>query len=200
MESDREILDRWRTGDQPAGRALFTRYFDSLYRFFANKCGEPDELIQRTFLAIVKAKDQFAGRSSFRTYLFTIARHELYAYLRELRRSASFDPALSSIADLVTGAGSRLVRHEEQRCLFAALRTLPLDTQTLVELHYWEQVDAAALAEIFDVPAATIRMRLNRARTALREAMAAAGDAPPDAMRSDDDLERWARTVVLAPT
>ena len=197
---DRDVLDRWRAGDQTAGHALFTRHFDPLYRFFANKCGEPDELIQATFLAIVKAKEQFEGRSSFRTYLFTVARHELYRHIRELKRSAACDPALSSIADMVTGAGSRLARHEEHRALFAALRTLPLDTQTLVELHYWEHVEAPALAEIFDVPTATIRMRLNRARTALREAMHAASGAPPDAMRSEEDLERWARTVVLGST
>ncbi len=197
MDSDRDVLDRWRAGDQAAGHELFSHHFDSLYRFFSNKCREPDDLIQSTFLAIVKARDQFEGRSSFRTYLFTIARHELHRHLREVRRSARFDPALSSIADIVTGAGSRLARHEEHRSLFAALRTLPIDTQTLVELHYWEQLDAPVLAEIFEVPAVTIRMRLNRARTALREAMAGSG-APTAAMRSDEDLERWARTAVAA--
>ena len=195
MVSDQVVLDRWRTGDQAAGQELFTRYFDSLYRFFANKCAEPDELIQSTFLAIVKAKDQFAGRSSFRTYLFAIARNELYRHVRELKRSEAFDPELSSIADIVTSAGSRLARNEEHRCLFAALRTLPVDQQTLLEFHYWELLDASALGEVFDVPATTIRMRLSRARTALREAMADRGGAPADAMRSDDDLERWARSV-----
>ncbi len=195
MDSDQDVLDRWRAGDQAAGQELFSRYFRPLYRFFANKCSEPDELIQSTFLAIVKSKDQFAGRSSFRTYLFVIARNELYRHMRELKRSEAFDPEVSSIAQIVTSAGSRLVRNEEHRCLFGALRTLSIDHQTLLEFHYWEHLDASALAEIFDVPAQAIRMRLSRARTALREAMAAGEGAPAAALRSDDDLERWVRTV-----
>ena len=74
---DLELLNAWRAGDAAAGRGLFQRYFPQLYRFFANKVDDPDELVQQTFLAIVKARSQFEGRSSFRTYLFTVARHEL---------------------------------------------------------------------------------------------------------------------------
>lgn len=193
MDPDRDVLDRWRGGDQLAGRELFARYFDPLFRFFANKCTEPDELIQTTFLAIVKSKDQFAGRSSFRTYLFTIARNELYRHIRELKRTELFDPDLSSVAELATSAGTRLARHVAHQSLFAALRTLPIEQQTLVELHYWEDLDALALGEIFDSPPPTIRMRLTRARVALREAMEAAGGA---VKRSDDELEQWARSAV----
>ena len=54
MDVDGELLERWRAGDQAAGRDLFARYFDPLFRFFANKCNEPDELVQATFFALVK--------------------------------------------------------------------------------------------------------------------------------------------------
>lgn len=199
MDPDRAVLDQWRSGDPDAGRELFARYFDPLYRFFANKCDEPDELIQATFFAIVKSVDRFEGRSSFRTYLFAIARNELYRHLRERKRAAAFDPALSSIAELATSVGSRLARNEEQRCLFAALRTLPVEQQSLVELHYWEDLDALALAEIFELTATAVRMRLSRARAALRDAMAASGGAPAAALQSGDALERWARSAATMP-
>ncbi len=195
MDPDRDVLERWRAGDQAAGRELFARYFTPLYRFFANKCDEPDELIQTTMLAIVKSKDQFAGRSSFKTYLFAIARNELWRFLREQKRVEAFDPDLSSIAALVTSAGSRLARNEEHRALFAALRGLPVEQQTLLELHYWEELDALALGEVFDRPAPTIRVQLSRARTALRDEMLAHGAVPPSALRSDDELDRWVRTA-----
>ena len=188
------MLDRWRSGDQQAGRDLFARYFDPLFRFFGTKCTEPDELIQTTFLAIVKSKDQFGGRSSFRTYLFTIARNQLYRHMRELKHNALFDPNLSSVAELATSVGSRLARHFDHQTLFAALRTLSIEQQTLVELHYWEDLDAIALGEIFDAPPPTIRMRLTRARVALREAIAAAG-VLPDAVHSDEELDKFARNA-----
>lgn len=187
MERDVELLTRWREGDQASGRALFQLYFDPLYRFFASKIDEPDEMVQATFLAIVRARDQFEGRSSLRTYVFRIARHELYRHLRTLARGRQFDPELSSIAEVATSIGGRLARGEEHRRLVAALRTLPADQQTLLELHYWEDLDAAALAEVFEVPAGTIRVRLHRAREALRVAMGSA--------QTLEDLDTYAKSV-----
>lgn len=195
MDVDGDLLERWRGGDQGAGRDLFARYFDQLFRFFSNKCAEPDEMVQATFLAMVKAKDQFAGRSSFRTYVFTIARNELYRHLRTLKRERQFDPELSSIADLASTAGAKLARNEDHRRLCAALRTLSVDQQTLLELHYWEGLDATALGEIFEAQAQTIRARLSRARAALREAMAAADAAPAHALVSVEAMDTWARAI-----
>jgi RNA polymerase sigma factor (sigma-70 family) len=194
MEADETLFSRWKDGDQGAGRILFARYFRALYRFFANKCNEPDEMAQATFLALVKAKDQFAGRASFRTYVYTIARNELYRHLRGLQRTRQFDPELSSIADMATSAGGKLARGEDHRRLCAALRTLPVEVQTLLELHYWEGLDAAALADVFESNATAIRKRLHRARIALRDAMVAASAAPPAALATIDDLDAYVRT------
>ncbi|HLL23909.1 MAG TPA: sigma factor, partial [Kofleriaceae bacterium] len=87
---DFDLLAQWRAGDQQAGQALFARQFPGLYRFFATKCdGDTDELVQRTLVACLKAKD--TAPTSFRAYLFTIARHELYRYFRERQRAGTFD-------------------------------------------------------------------------------------------------------------
>lgn len=192
MEPDELLLARWRSGDEEGGQALVARYFPQLYRFFANKCDEPDELVQATFLAVMKALDQFAARSQFRTYLFTVARHELYRYLRGLRRTRTFEPEVSSIAEIVTTAGSRIARNESHRQLCAALRTLTVEQQTLLELHYWEEMDAAALAEVFEVSAQLIRTWLTRARSALREALFQAGSAAR--LGTLEDLDTWVAT------
>ena len=193
MDSDLDLLTRWRTGDQTSGRDLFARYFDQLHRFFANKCNEPDEMVQTTFMALLKARDQFEGRSSFRTYIFTIARNELYRHVKSLQRDKLFDPQVSSIAQIATTAGAKLARNQEHRMMCAALRTLPLEQQTLLELHYWEEVDITALSEIFETEPATMRMRLHRARAALREAMLANKAAPLQALASLETLDTWAR-------
>lgn len=190
---DVTLLSQWREGDQTSGRALFKRYFDQLYRFFSSKCAEPDEMVQSTFFAMVKARDQFGGRSSFRTYLFTIARHELYRHLRTLKRDRTFDPEISSIQDMGTSIGGRMARNEDHRRLQEAMRSLPVEQQTLLELHYWEDLDAAALAEVFEVAPGAIRTRLTRARAALRDVLAQKAAAPADALASVEALETWAR-------
>lgn len=188
---DLTLLDRWRTGDTAAGQALFQRHFDSIYGFFETKCeAEADELTQATFLACLRAKDQFRKDSSFRTYLFTIARNELYRMLRtRQRRDDRLDFEHSSIAQLISTPGTKLARNQEHQRLVASLQRLPVEQQTLLELHYWEDMDIAALAEVFDAPTATIRTRLHRARKALRDLVE--GDAPPEAIQDLETMDRW---------
>jgi len=191
--TDLALLDRWRSGDAEAGQALFQRHFDSIYGFFETKCeADADELVQSTFLACLRARDQFRKESSFRTYLFTIARHELYRVLRGRQRDgARLDFELSSIAELVSTPGTRIARNQEHRQLVEALRALPVEQQTLLELHYWEDMDIAALADVFELPQPTIRTRLHRARKALRERMAE--KAPPRVLETLESMDVWAR-------
>jgi RNA polymerase sigma factor (sigma-70 family) len=196
-ESDGSLLERWRAGDTTAGETLFNRHFDSVFRFFETKCElEADELTQGTFLSLLRAKDQFRAESSFRTYLFTIARNELYRRLRERQRDGErFDFQLSSIAQIVSTPGTRLARNQEHKQLVEALRKLPVDQQTLLELHYWEDLEIADLATVFNAPAATIRTRLHRARKALRDVIETS--APAEVIQTLESMDMWAKK--LAP-
>jgi len=195
--SDLDLLTRWRAGDSAAGQSLFERYFRRIYRFFETKFGgDVDELVQSTFLACLRAKDQFRGDSAFSTYLFTIARHELYRKLNERRRDlARIDFEVTSVAELAPTPGSRIAAREDRAKLLAALRNLPVDQQILLELHYWEQVEIADLAEIFGSPAVTIRSRLHRARNALRDRMMSEPDVPAEVSDSLDGLDAWAKSL-----
>lgn len=188
---DLVLLDRWRGGDNAAGQALFARYFGVIYRFFSTKWpSEAEELTQSTFLACVRARAQFRGDSSFKTYLFTIARHELHGHLRtKARKLDKLDFELSSIADIATSVGTQLARSEEHRMMLASLQRLPVEQQTLLELHYWEDIDIAGLSAIFEVSAQTMRARLYRARNALRSLLTEV--APADALHSDETMDAW---------
>ncbi|HLL23911.1 MAG TPA: sigma-70 family RNA polymerase sigma factor [Kofleriaceae bacterium] len=117
-------------------------------------------------LACVGARDQFRGESSFRTYMFVIARQKLYRHYSTRPR---FDPMLTSVADIAPSARTEIARGEQSAALVAALQRLPIDHQTMLELHYWEGVDTNELAKIFDVPVGTIRVWMHRARAKLRE-------------------------------
>jgi RNA polymerase sigma-70 factor (ECF subfamily) len=171
VDSDFELLDRWRADDQEAGNQLFKRYFPQLCQFFENKLDGDDvaELVQRTFLACVRNRDVFRKQSSFRTYMFAIARNELYAFFRRKRVQADrIDFEHSSVAALGTSPSSALARNEQHALLLQALRSVPVEQQLLLELHYWEELDAGELAEVFGVERTTARTRLHRARERLR--------------------------------
>ncbi len=191
LPTDYELLDRWRTGDPAAGNDLFRRHFPAVYRFFRDKVhGEADELIQATFLACVRARDQFRKDCSFRAFLFTLARHELYRYFRHKARAGDLDFSVTSLAD-VGPSPSRLLELDQRRAQLArAVRRLPLQQQLLIELHYWEDMRPAELGQVFEIAEATARVWLFRARQALRRQLEDP-EAPSDREPEADGLDAW---------
>jgi RNA polymerase sigma-70 factor (ECF subfamily) len=193
VDRDLDLLDQWCAGDTVAGNTLFKQHFPSLYRFFENKTdGEVDDLVQETFLQCLKGRDTFKRQSSFRTYLFAIARHVLFYHWRKRsisRPTLDFDDV--SIASLSTSAGSRLAKNEDRVRLLSVLRTLPVDQQLLLEMYYWEDLDRGQLAEVFDVETATIGSRLSRARQALQRGLNTSGSPSDD----EGTLDVWARSL-----
>jgi RNA polymerase sigma-70 factor (ECF subfamily) len=188
VDPDLELLARWRAGDKIAGQELFSRHFAEIYRFLENKLGdEADDVAQRTFLACVRGRDQFRGDSSFRTYLFAIARHEIHGWLRRQPRGEHVDLDETSIAEIATSPSSRLGRAQAIDRLRLALLELPAENQLLLELHYWHDLDAAALALVFETNPGAIRVRLLRARRQLREKLREFG---PDETVANDRLSR----------
>jgi RNA polymerase sigma factor (sigma-70 family) len=178
-DGDLVLLERWRNGDQSSGEKLCAKYFEEIYGFFVHKLPDhADDLTQRTFLACVKSRDRFQGRSTFRTYLFAIARNELLMKVRELsKKPTEVDVDSMSIADLVTSASKRIDHQRELERLREALRRLPVEQQILLEFRYWHGLEAGALAEIYGATPGAIRVRLQRARDALRGRLGDALDA-----------------------
>jgi RNA polymerase sigma factor (sigma-70 family) len=172
MDSDAELLERWRAGDSAAGTTLFARHFASIRRFFASKIGPSDveDLVQRTFMGCVEASERFREDASFRTFLFAIAKRQLWKYLRERARKDAreeLDFTVSSVAALGHSPSSIVAAEQERSLLLTALQRVSVEDQTLLELHYWEQLAAPELAEVLGITSGAVRTRLHRARRAL---------------------------------
>ncbi len=196
-ETDVELLSAWRGGDSQAGNLLLRRYFASLYRFFANKVeDEIEDLIQRTFLALVRHKGAIREGSSFRAYMYTVARNEYYHYLRSRRRRRDpLDFGTVSLADLGTSPSGFVARRKDQELLLFALRQLPIDLQIALELYYWGGLTTAELAAALEIPHGTAKSTLRRAREQLRRHLKNAAAEPQDLASSLEDLDAWARSM-----
>lgn len=192
--TDLDLLDAWRGGDARAGDALFRRYFAQLSRFFRNKADVGvEDLIQSTFLACVESRDRYRETSSFRTYLFSIARHHLYAHYRRQHRAVDFSQ--TSVVDLGASPSGPLSRREDTAALLRALRAIPLEYQIVLELSYWEGLKGPEIAEILGAPANTVRGRLSRARAALRQALEADLGGSSLLRTTLTDLDGWAEAL-----
>lgn len=194
-DEDASDLDAWRRGDAAAGQRLFQRYFESLYVFLSNKVsGDVSDLVQRTMLACVEARERIDKPGSFKAYLLGIARYVLIDHYRKTRRLRESEVTEMSVAALAGSPSSVLARKRQTRLLLAALRSIPLDLQIAVELHYWESMTAAELGVVLGVPTGTAKSRLRRARERLAEALTSLSELDPQST-NDDQLEQWVRSM-----
>lgn len=193
MADDGELLRAWRAGDADAGRELVERHFEAVFRFFRNKAGEDvEDLVQATFASCLGARHPLRGEATFRTYLFTVARHELYALWRKRRRDAgTVDIGSLSVEDLAPSPGTVLVERDARARLALALRSLPLDLQVALELYYWEDMSAPELAAVLGIPEGTVRSRLRRGREQLSLALARLSTEGAAPAPSENDLDAW---------
>jgi len=195
--SDYELLAAWRGGDDGAGNALLERHVATLYRFFANKVSDGiEDLAQRTLLACVEARDRVDESRSFRAYLLGIARHHLMRHYRHAYRNERADRLERASAEQIVGSPSRdLANKQERRVLLRALRTLPVETQIVLEMYYWEGMKVPEIAAALEEPLGTLKSRISRGRVLLREKIADVESDPVVVESTVTQLEDWARSL-----
>ncbi len=191
---DAAHLEAWRRGDRNSGAVLFERYYDLVARFFRNKAGDASsDLVQETFLRLVGTREKIRPDTTFRCYLFGIARLVLFEHYRSLKRARErLDFARTTLADLGPTPTTMIAQAREERILLQALRNIPIEMQVLLELYYWENLTGGELAEVVGVPEGTVRTRLRRARKLLEQQIAAISTSAVELKSTVTHLDRWA--------
>lgn len=194
---DAALIEAWRGGNIQAADTLLRRYFDELWRFFRNKVDDAaEEMIQRTMTSLLKTPEQFRGESTFRTYLFRIARSELFRFYRERQRAHEhLDFGSVSVADMGASPSSVAARREHQRALLIALRRIPLEFQILLEWHYWEDLKMTEIAAALDIPLGTAKSRLRRARERLETVLRETIESRDQLSSTLENLDGWAKQL-----
>lgn len=194
--ADADLLTRWRGGDLDAGEVLFDRYYPMVERFFINKLASGvDDMVQETFKVIVESRDKVEHPDRFRGFIMSIAYRVFCAHLRARYRAGGevVDLMTISVHSLSPSPSSVVAEHREQRLLLQGLRTIPVDYQVILELHYWEEMTTEEIGAVLSTPVGTIRSRLRRARELLEEAMARLSHSPGELKSTLSRLDDWAR-------
>ena len=132
-----------------------------------------DDLLQETLLKIARALPEFEGRSSVKTWAFTIATRVATDHFRRPHSRAQMveidekEPAQILDAEI----DQRLVIDEMSSCVREVIDSLPEDYRTALVLHDLEGQTAAQVAEIAGCSLANAKIRIHRARRRLKEAL-----------------------------
>lgn len=175
------IASSWREPERFA--ALFDRHAPHIYRYLARRAGGQvaDDLLAETFLAAFARRDRYdLGHADARPWLYGIATNLVGQHRRdEARRYRIRQAAVPEAA--VPGHAERVaadVTAQAMRALLgAALAALPPGDRDVLLLIAWEQLTYQEVSRALGIPVGTVRSRLHRARTKLREALAGTGAA-----------------------
>lgn len=168
-----------------------------LVRFFQNKiAADYEDLVQQTIVRGLEGYQRRGKAGSFEAYLYGVARNVLYEAYRHKKRGAerSLDVNLDSVEDLADGPSTFARARSEKSDLLAALRRLALEDQCILELYFWENLNAREIGEAFQMAEGTVRSKIRRSKARLLELLRARPDAEGRAP-DERDLDRWAAEV-----
>src|SRR6185436_2808237 len=171
LTADIELIQRWRSGDEGAARALVERHAQSLSRFAASQGvrEEVDELVQDTFVRAFAAIESFRADSSFRTWLFTIERRLMLDRRRSQRRRK--DDTEIDERDAATGfdALDAIVADETGRRIRQAVAKLSPMQRDVFTLRVTEGLSYKEIADVLDTTEGAARVHYHNAVRVVRE-------------------------------
>lgn len=144
-----------------------------------------DDLVQETFLTVIRKFEEFQPDSNFRAWMFTIARFKLLEACRHhAARAVTLEPAAM---ELLIGDQSEVPAHPEDRlnCLSACLEKLPLRSREVIELRYFSGLRPPYIAARMSWTLNSVNVALSRARAMLRDCIE--GSLPSMATSQSND-------------
>lgn len=162
--------------NSPSFDEIAERLSGPLRRYLQRLVGDPytaDDLLQQTLLRIGQGLASFEGRSSVKTWAFSIATRAAIDHLRKtggkLRVVEASD--LEELPGEDEEVGERLVIDEMNSCIREEIDSLPSDYRAAIVLHDLEGLTARETAEIMRCSLATAKIRIHRARQRLKKAL-----------------------------
>jgi RNA polymerase sigma factor (sigma-70 family) len=168
-------------------RGLMTAYGGAVFAYCRSMLddeSQADDVLQLVFIQAFAGLPRFEARSTFKTWLFGIARHrcldELKSASRRSHRIAQWrsDPRMARPTPVDAVIDQHRASAEREKALDDCLSQLPADTRDLVLLRFRHDLSYDEIAAFIERPAGTLRVRLFRALTALRRCLEGKGILP----------------------
>jgi RNA polymerase sigma-70 factor (ECF subfamily) len=184
---DGVLVEQCRRGDSAALETLILRYQNRIYNVILKICANADdaaELTQETFVKVIENIDEFEGRSGFYTWAFRIAINLTLNYCKRsvklgIRSLDAGDDehnrqARGVLKEFLSDDSSpdpAVVAQNRELCEIAIKSLMGLDDpqRAVVVLRDIEGMNYAQIAKVLGVELGTVKSRLSRARSNLRE-------------------------------
>ncbi|MEN7343421.1 MAG: RNA polymerase sigma factor [Pseudomonadota bacterium] len=173
--SDEQLIQWVANGDVSCLGTLFDRYQDGLVNYcwqLTHNQSVAEDLVQEVFLRLLKKAGSFRGESSFKTWVYQIARNVAFDHIRKQQRQRTDTDEPSTLQATVVderSAEQAAAGQESLGYLEKSLASLPADQREIIWLGRCEFSDYRALASALGCTAQAARVRMHRAMKALNE-------------------------------
>jgi RNA polymerase sigma-70 factor, ECF subfamily len=182
-------MERLRAGDEQTFIDLVGRHHDAMVRVarsFVPNHAVAEEVVQDTWLAVLRGLDAFEGRSSFQTWLYRILINRAQSTgVREHQhvpmgdQEPSVDPSRFDEGGLWSlppehwsdDLDERMRAGELSASIRSALDELPVQQRSVVALRDLEGLPSTEVCDLLDITAANQRVLLHRGRSRMRDAL-----------------------------
>ena len=174
-------LARLRSGDLDAIGALMSQYQHRLYRYLVRIVRQPataEDLFQQTWLRVMERIKSYDPQRNFEAWLFSLAHNLAIDYLRRYRPESLDEPLPSGETPAArlesedAGALEGILTRERAVLLASAMEDLSVAHREAITLRFEEEMKLQEMAEVMNIPLATVKTRLHRALLSLRQIMA----------------------------
>lgn len=174
--NDHELIREILAGDQLAIQELHDRYVDRIFHYIyiqTNSYHDTEELLQDVFFKAARQLVRFEGKSSFKTWIFKIARNVVIDYYRKKnkeRQSVVMDhDKMENFTGKDDSAEDIYLRNVHMNEVLETIDQLPSHYQTVLHLRFIEDFSIKETAEIMGKSTLAVKSMQHRARKVLFE-------------------------------
>lgn len=170
-------LDRLRQGDPAAVETIYRGFYGSLtafVRLHVDDSAAIEEIVDDTFMVVFSNPAGFEGRSSFKTWLFGIAKNRCHDWLRQAKRQPAIgvqddEALLDGLVDPAWPALDQLEQAQVNAIIRLCMQRLPEVQRQVLFWVFFEELSMEQVALEQQCAAGTVKSRLFHAKSKLAD-------------------------------
>ncbi|TKG95322.1 RNA polymerase sigma-70 factor [Puteibacter caeruleilacunae] len=174
INSEKDLVQQLRRGDEQAFEKLFHEYSFRLYRFalgYLHEESDAEEVVQDVFLKVWNTRTEIKSDSSFKSYVFTIAYNEIRRAFNKRNIEEAYKQGVAAQLILDSGKDSGEINYfDMMEHVDRLIENLPAKRREILILNKKEGLDTHEIAEYLNVAEKTVRNLLSLAMSDLKSA------------------------------
>lgn len=173
--SEKELVRQILQNNRKTVRKFYQKYENGLMSFILKKINnqrDAEEILQDVFISALDALPVFSFKSSLKTWLYSIAYHEIVDFYRKRRlKTIIFSrlPFLKKIVDQALGPELELQEKQAKAKIYATFKNLSEGYSRILRLKYIDGLTMVQIAEKLGTTIKAVESRLFRARLAFQK-------------------------------